>query len=125
MTTLLVFNPKIPYIRKDGSKTFHLVGLKLEDRGTIPMIRNKPMLVQLLERVGNVQIVSGDDQIYKIVIENVGTRGVRQQTYKKLKQYIERYSVYRTYDYNEIRRSQVFLEPIVLPKDFRRKLVEN
>ena len=125
LTTLLVFNPKIPYIRKDGSKTFHLVGLKLEDRGTIPMIRNKPMLVQLLERVGNVQVVSGDDQIYKIVIENVGTRGVRQQTYKKLKQYIERYSVYRTYDYNEARRSQVFLEPIVLPKDFREALVEN
>jgi len=125
LTTLLVFNPKIPYTRKDGSKTFHLVGLKLEDRGTIPMIRNKPMLVQLLERVGNVQVVSGDDQIYKIVIENVGTRGVRQQTYKKLKQYIERYSVYRTYDYKEARRSQVFLEPIVLPKDFREALVEN
>ena len=125
LTTLLVFNPKIPYTRKDGSKTFHLVGLKLEDRGTIPMIRNKPMLVQLLGRVGNVQVVSGDDQIYKIVIENVGTRGVRQQTYKKLKQYIERYSVYRTYDYNEARRSQVFLEPIVLPKDFREALVEN
>tara|TARA_R100001463_G_scaffold1647_5_gene7216 strand:- start:732 stop:1196 length:465 start_codon:yes stop_codon:yes gene_type:complete len=125
LTTLLVFNPKIPYTRKDGSKTFHLVGLKLEDRGTIPMIRNKPLLVQLLERVGNVQVVSGDDQIYKIVIENVGTRGVRQQTYKKLKQYIERYSVYRTYDYKEARRSQVFLEPIVLPKDFREALVEN
>ena len=125
LTTLLVFNPKIPYTRKDGSKTFHLVGLKLEDRGTIPMIRNKPMLVQLLERVGDIQIVSGDDQIYKIVIENVGTRGIRQQTYKKLKQYIERYSVYRTYDYNEARRSQVFLEPIVLPKDFREALVEN
>jgi len=125
LTTLLVFNPRIPYTRKDGSKTFHLVGLKLEDRGTIPMIRNKPMLVQLLERVGNVQVVSGDDQIYKIIIENVGTRGVRQQTYKKLKQYIERYSVYRTYDYNEARRSQVFLEPIVLPKDFREALVEN
>ena len=44
---------------------------------------------------------------------------------KKLKQYIERYSVYRTYDYKEARRSQVFLEPIVLPKDFREALVEN
>ena len=70
--------------------------------------------------IANVSI-----EIYKIVIENVGTRGVRQQTYKKLKQYIERYSVYRTYDYNEARRSQVFLEPIVLPKDFREALVEN
>ncbi len=125
LTTLLVFNPRIPYTRKDGSKTFHLVGLKLEDRGTIPMIRNKPMLVQLLEKVGNIQVVSGDDQIYKVVIENVGNRGVKKDTYNKLKQQIERYSVYRTYDYNEARRSQVFLEPIVLPKEFREALVEN
>tara|TARA_R100000030_G_scaffold7224_1_gene5049 strand:+ start:395 stop:859 length:465 start_codon:yes stop_codon:yes gene_type:complete len=125
LTTLLVFNPKIPYIRKDGSKTFHLVGLKLEDRGTIPMIRNKPLLVQLLERIGEIEVVSGDDQIYRIVIENVGNRGVRQQTYNKLKKYIEKHSVYRTYNYNEAKRSQVFLEPIVLPKDFREALIEN
>ena len=125
LTTLLVFNPRLPYIRKDGTKTFHLVGLKLEDRGTIPVIRNKPMLVQLLERVGNIQVVSGEDQIYRIVIENIGSRGVRQQTYNKLKRYIKRYSVYRTYNYMEAKKSQVFLEPIVLPKDFREALVEN
>lgn len=125
LTTLLVFNPKLPFTRKDGSKTFHLVGLKLEERGTIPVIRNKPFLVQLLERVGDIQVVSGDDQIYRIVIENLGNRGVRQATYKKLKQSIERYSVYRTYDYMEAKRSQVFLEPIVLPKDFREALIEG
>ena len=125
LTTLLVFNPKLPFTRKDGSKTFHLVGLKLEERRTIPVIRNKPFLVQLLERVGDIQVVSGDDQIYRIVIENLGNRGVRQATYKKLKQSIERYSVYRTYDYMEAKRSQVFLEPIVLPKDFREALIEG
>ena len=125
LTTLLVFNPKIPYTRKDGSKTFHLVGLKLEDRGTIPIIKNKPLLVQLLERVGEIKVVSGDDQIYRIVIENLGNRGVRQATYKKLKRFIERYSVYRTYDYMEAKRSQVFLEPISLPKEFREALIEN
>ena len=125
LTTLLVFNPKIPYTRKDGSKTFHLVGLKLEDSGTIPIIKNKPMLVQLLERVGYIDVVSGEDQIYRVIIENVGARGVRKQTYNKLKQYIERYSVYRTYDYMEAKRSQVFLEPISLPKEFREALIEN
>ena len=125
LTTLLVFNPKLPFTRKDGSKTFHLVGLKLEERGTISVIRNKPFLVQLLERVGDIQVVSGDDQIYRIVIENLGNRGVRQATYKKLKQSIERYSVYRTYDYMEAKRSQVFLEPIVLPIEFREVLIEN
>ena len=125
LTTLLVFNPRIPYTRKDGSKTFHLVGLKLEDRGTIPMIRNKPMLVQLLERVGYIDVVSGEDQIYRVIIENVGARGVRKATYSKLRKYIERHSVYRTYNHREARKSQVFLEPIVLPREFREALIEN
>jgi len=125
LTTLLVFNPRLPYTRKDGTKTFHLVGLKLEDRGTIPIIKNKPMLVQLLERIGEIDVVSGDDQIYRVIIENVGNRGVKKATYTKLKQYIEKHSVYRTYDYKEARRSQVFLEPIVLPREFREALIEN
>tara|TARA_B100001063_G_scaffold212706_1_gene211846 strand:- start:257 stop:484 length:228 start_codon:yes stop_codon:yes gene_type:complete len=46
LQTLLVFNPKLPYVKKDGSKSFHLVGLKLESRGNIPTIRSKPILVQ-------------------------------------------------------------------------------
>ena len=125
LTTLLVFNPRLPYTRKDGTKTFHLVGLKLEDRGTIPMIKAKPMLDQLLERVGEIQVVSGDDQIYKVKIKNVGARGVRKATYTKLKQYIEKHSVYRTYDYREAKRSQVFLEPITFPREFREVLIEN
>ena len=125
LTTVLVFNPKLPYTKKDGTKTFHLVGLKLEDRGTIPIIKNKPMLVQLLERVGDIEVVSGDDEIYRVEIKGVGVRGVRKATYDKLKQYIERYSVYRTYDYVEARKSQVFLEPISFPKEFREALIEN
>ena len=125
LTTLLVFNPRLPYTRKDGTKTFHLVGLKLEDRGTVPIIRNKPMLVQLLERVGEIQVVSGDDQIYRVEIKGVGVRGVKKATYTKLKQYIEKHSVYRTYDYREAKRSQVFLEPITFPREFREVLIEN
>ena len=41
------------------------------------------------------------------------------------KQYIEKHSVYRTYDYTEVKKSQVFLEPIVLPQKFREALIEN
>ncbi len=125
LTTVLVFNPKLPYTKKDGTKTFHLVGLKLEDRGTVPIIKNKPMLIQLLERVGNIEVVSGEDEIYRVEIKGAGVRGVRKATYDKLKQYIERYSVYRTYDYVEARKSQVFLEPISFPKEFREALIEG
>tara|TARA_R110000822_G_C14918338_1_gene451089 strand:+ start:38 stop:502 length:465 start_codon:yes stop_codon:yes gene_type:complete len=125
LTTLLVMNPKMPHTRKDGSKTFHLIGLKLEDRGTTPIIKSKPFLVQLLERVGEIQVVSGEDEIYRINIKGTGPRGVKEAVYKKLKRYIGQYSMYRTYDFKEARRSQVFLEPIKLPKGLREELSEN
>ena len=125
LTTILVLNPRMPHIRKDKTKTFHLIGLKLEISGVIPTIRNKPKLVQLLERIGELEVVDSESGIYRVNIKNVGPRGVKQATYQKLKIHIERHSVYRTYDYREAKRSQVFLEPIVLPKEFREVLSEN
>lgn len=124
LTTLLVFNPRIPYTKKDGTKTFHLVGLKLEDRGIVPTIKSKPAMVSLLESVGGIQVVSGDDDIYRVEIEGVGARGARKSVYNKIKRYLQTYTVYRTYDYKEARKSQVFLEPIVLPKGLKEALVE-
>ena len=125
LTTLLVLNPKMPYTRKDKTKTFHLIGLKLEDKGTIPTIKAKPMLVQLLERIGNIQVVSGDDEIYRIEIQGTGPRGVNKATYNKIKTYINKHAVYRTYDYKEAKKAGVFLEPIKLPKPLVEVLVEN
>ena len=58
LQTLLVLNTKIPFKKKDGSKSLHLVGLKLEERGTVPTIRNKPALVQILETIGEIKVVS-------------------------------------------------------------------
>jgi|TARA_R100000734_G_C3246478_1_gene49431 hypothetical protein len=125
LNTVLVLNPRIPYKKKSGESTFHLVGLKLETRGVIPTIRSKPMLVSILEQIGEISVVSGDDFIYRVEIPNVTRRGVRKNVYSKIKRNINRYSVYRTYDYEIAKKSQVFLEPIVLPKDIREALIEN
>ena len=125
LTTILVLNPRIPYTRKDKTKTFHLVGLKLESRGVIPMIKSKPILVQLLERIGSVQIVNEDSGIYRVEIPGIGPRGIKRAVYHKIKRYIEKHSIYRTYDYMKAKKSQVFLEPIILPREFKEILRET
>ena len=125
LTSLLVMNPKMPFVKKDGSRTFHLIGLKLESLGNIPSIRSKPILVQLLEQVGEIKVVSGDDQIYRISVADLGARGTTRATYQRIKRYVKQNSVYRTYDYREARKSRVFLEPISLPKDLREVLIED
>ena len=125
LTSLLVMNPKMPFVKKDGSRTFHLVGLKLESKGNISTIKSKPVLVELLSKIGSIQVVSGDAQIYKILVDDLGSRGTTRATYQKIKRYVKSNSVYRTYDYREARKSRVFLEPISLPKDLREVLIED
>ena len=82
-------------------------------------------LVELLSKIGSIQVVSGDDQIYKILVDDLGSRGTTRATYQKIKRYVKQNSVYRTYDYKEARKSRVFLEPISLPKDLREVLIED
>ena len=125
LQTVLVFNPRLPIKRKDESKTFHLVGLKLEIQGTIPMVRNKPLLVQMFEKIGDLRVVNEKNGIYRLLIREIGTRGVRPVVYRRIKKDLGKFAIYRTYDYEEARKSQVFLEPIVLPKNVREDLIEN
>ena len=82
-------------------------------------------MVQLLERIGGIEVVSGDDYIYRVNIPNVGPRGVKRNVYNKIRKYINQHSVYRTYDYMKAKKSSVFLEPIILPRDVREALIGN
>ena len=125
LTTLLVMNPKMPYTKKDGTKTFHLIGLKLEERGSVPTIKSKPAFVKLLEGLGEIKVVSSDDEIYRVEIVGTGARGATRATYTRVRKYVEKHSVYRTYDFSEAKKSTVFLEPIKLPKPLVEVLVEN
>ena len=125
LTTILVLNQKLPVSRVDETQTFHLVGLKLETQGIRPVIRDKQVLVNLLESLGVIQVVDSENEIYKVLISNTNSRGVKQDTYIKLKKELQKYNLYRTYDLKLAKKSQVFLEPISLPKNIREVLIES
>ncbi len=125
LTTLLVLNPRMPYKRKDDTKTFHLIGLKLEEQGTVPLIRNKPLLVDLLEKIGEIEVVDDVNGIFRVIIEGTGPRGATKRIYNNIKKKLQQFTVYRTYNYEEAKKSSVFLEPITLPKPLVEVLIEN
>ena len=126
LTTVLVLNPRLPYTRKDKTSTLHLVGLKLESRGSILTVGSKPKLVTLLEEIGEIDIIetTGIDTLFNVIINTPdlaagrrGKKGVKKSVYKRIKALIKNYSVYRTYDFVKASKSAVFLEPVVLPKE--------
>ena len=122
LVTILVLNPKI---RLHDKKAFYLVGLKLEQSGVVPHIRNKNETLELLERIGDLELVDFKNEIYRVSVKNVGVRGFKESDYQKLKKYINQHQAYRTFVWEEATNSQVFLEPIKLPKGTRGRLVEN
>ena len=86
---------------------------------------SKTGVVQLLENIGNIELVSSDDGIYRLNLPDTGPRGVKKGVYRNLKRLIKRYGVYRTYDLIEAKKSVVFLEPIMLPKEVMEALNET
>ena len=125
LTSIIVLNPKFPYVRKDNTTGFYLIGLKLESVGIRALIEDKTTLVRLLKSIGTIKIVDAEDEIYRVEVTNVGYLGTKEELYKKIKRRIDKYNIYRTYDYMEARKSQVFLEPIKLPKNVKEVLFEN
>jgi len=122
LTTILVLNPKLPVL---GKNTFHLIGLKLESQGVRPIVRDKEILAKLLSRIGIIEVVSGDNDIFRVDIIGANNLGAKRDIYLKSKRQIDKYNLYRTYDYKEAKKSAVFLEPIALPKALVEVLVEN
>ena len=71
------------------------------------------------------KVIDEDSGIYRVLIKEIGSRGVRPTVYKRIQRDLQKFTIYRTYDYIQARKSQVFLEPIVLPKNVREALIEN
>ena len=125
LTTILVLNPKFPYIRKDNTRIYHLIGLKLESAGIRPTISDKSTLIQLLESIGTTEVTDPINNIYRVKFTGVGYLGAVEALYKKMKNHVDKYNIYRTYDWLEAKNSTVFLEPIILPEEFKEMLLER
>ena len=123
LSTILVLNPRVQLYRETGNNDLYLVGLKLESQGNVPHIRNKNEMVELLNRIGTLQVVDVKNEIFRVEIKGAGIRGFKQSEYNKLKKFIEKNKAYRTYKYEKVTNSRVFLEPIVLPKRIKEAII--
>jgi len=113
--SLLVLNPRIPVTLKDGTKTKHLIGIKLEESNRILLRFNKRQ-VDILNKTGDLESVNAKENIYRVkfkdrfVINEI--KGVKPRVYDLISRSNEIQGQYRTYDYLEAKKSAVYLEPI-------------
>ena len=111
--TILVLEPQLVNKAKNPSSKFLLHGIQLE-------VSNRPTLIQmktLLEQAGVTEIVDEKKKIYRVRLQS-DAKG----TYKKMKNIINKYGIYRSYNYDKARKSSVTLEDLRLPTQFVQEL---
>jgi len=116
-STILVLNTRFQKKLKNGDIGYYLNGMKLEG-SNISVFGNRDSAWQLLNGVGKLEIVDLENEIYKVKIEQryMGIWGAKEKLYRALQKTPEgKKAEYRTYDWDQVRKSAVFYEPIKLP----------
>ena len=115
VNSILVLNPKLPVQRKDGSSTFHLIGIKLEESNKISL-RLSQRQVNILESIGEFKPIDLKNKLYELVIKPNfiinDKKVIKKQAYDKISRSLDIAGQYRTYDWRKATRVAVFLEPI-------------
>ena len=115
VNSILVLNPKLPVQRKDGSSTFHLIGIKLEESNKISL-RLSQRQVNILESIGEFKPIDLKNKLYELVIKPNfiinDKKGIKKQAYDKISRSLDIAGQYRTYDCKKATRAAVYLEPI-------------
>ena len=113
--SLLVLNPKLNVTLKDGTKTKHLIGIKLEESNKISL-RLTSRQVTLLEKIGDLKKIDEKNNLYRLDINERfivnDIKGVKQRAYDLISKSLNIQGQYRTYDYIKAKSSAVYLEPI-------------
>ena len=112
--TVLVIEPKFRNLAKNKTSQFLLHGIQLEVSNTPTNTEMK----KILETAGNVEIVDEQKKIYKVRIEDANSKTF----YRRLKVLINRHGIYRTYNYDKVRKQRVMLEDLRLPPSFVKEI---
>ena len=115
VNSILVLNPKLPVQRKDGSSTFHLIGVKLEESNKINLKLDQRQ-IRILETIGEFKSIDTKNKLYELIIKPNflinDKKGIKKQAYDKISRSYDIAGQYRTYDWRKATRAAVYLEPI-------------
>ena len=117
-STILVLNTRFQKKLSSGEIGYYLNGMKLEG-SNISVFTNRDEAWDLLNAIGKLEIVDLKNEIYRIKIEQryMGIWGAKQKLYEMLQKTPQgKKAQYRTYDWDQVRKSAVFYEPIKLPR---------
>ena len=124
--TILVMGVAIPYKKKDGKTSSHLIGLKIEERNLPVNAFQSERFLKEMKKLGFIQLIKktrANEAIVRVDIGGFASKKVAGD-FNRIKSYVEGFTKssskgmlsggYRTYDYIEARTKSVYFEPILI-----------
>ena len=109
--TVLVISPKYTLIKVDNSKVELMSGLQLETKDN----RAAPKILTILKQLGTLQLVDDDNEIYRVNFDGRKLDADKRKLASSVKLLVaNKNDLYRTYDYNKMRKESpmVFLDDL-------------
>ena len=124
LQTILVLNPKW-YITVEGQRVFQMIGLKLAEQRVRTIKEASKVVTQLFDRLGTLEVIDEKKDIYRVRIkkQDLFWGGSKRNVYRRIRYLLNKEQIYRTYDWEQARKSGVFYESLPLPPSLKDRIL--
>ena len=124
LQTILVLNPKW-YITVEGQRVFQMVGLKLAEQRVRTIKEASKVVTDIFNKLGTLEVIDEKKDIYRVRMkkQDLFWAGAKDVVYRRIRYLLNKEPIYRTYDWEQARKSGVFYESLPLPPALKDRIL--
>ena len=124
LNTILVLNPKW-YIVVEGQRVFQMIGLKLAEQRVRTIKEASKVVTDIFNKLGTLEVIDEKKDIYRVRMkkQDLFWAGAKDVVYRRIRYLLNKEPIYRTYDWEQARKSGVFYESLPLPPALKNRIL--
>ena len=124
LQTILVLNPKW-YILVNGQRVFQMVGLKLAEQRVRTIKEASKVVTDIFNKLGTLEAIDEKKDVYRVRMkkQDMFWAGAKDVVYRRIRYLLNKEPIYRTYDWEQARKSGVFYESLPLPPALKNRIL--
>ena len=124
LQTILVLNPKW-YITVEGQRVFQMVGLKLAEQRVRTIKEASKVVTDIFNKLGTLEAIDEKKDVYRVRMkkQDMFWAGAKDVVYRRIRYLLNKEPIYRTYDWEQARKSGVFYESLPLPPALKNRIL--
>ena len=125
LQTILVLNPKYFITDSEGQRVFQLIGLKLAEQRVRTIKEASKVVTDIFNKLGTLEVIDEKKDVYRVRMKTQDQfwAGAKKTVYKRIRYLLNKEPIYRTYDWEQARKSGVFYESLPLPAALKNRIL--